>query len=137
MYMYSKLKSIYIKEIFRFISFDIYSTINVENTGNVLSYDSRSSGSKWHLTQWTCFATTALLVTGSNPTGGIGNSDGWFGQRNKWSCVLYKSEHGAPYIQAASHNEVHVSRRKPNYHAEIEAVNLSCKPKIHAFENPE
>ena len=28
------------------------------------------------------------------------------------------------------------SRRKPNYHAEIEAVNLSCKPKIHAFENP-
>ena len=29
------------------------------------------------------------------------------------------------------------SRRKPNYHAEIEAVNLSCQPKIHAFENPE
>ena len=44
--MYSKLKSIYIKEIFRFISFDIYSTINIENTGNFLSYDSRSSGSK-------------------------------------------------------------------------------------------
>lgn len=51
--------------------------------------------------------------------------------------MLYKSEHGAPYVQAASQNEVHVSRRKPNYHAEIEAVNLSCQPKIHAFENPE
>lgn len=131
-YMYSKLKSIYIKEIFRFISFDIYSTINVENTGNFLSYDSRSSGSKWHLTQWTCFATTALLVTGSNPTGGIGNSDGWFGQRSKCMvlCALQVRAWRSLY-------EVHVSRCKPNYHAEIEAVNLSCQPKIYAFESPE
>ena len=44
--MYSKLKFIYLKEIFRFILFDIYSTMNVENTGNFLSYDSRSSGSE-------------------------------------------------------------------------------------------
>ena len=82
----------------------------------------------------TCFATTALLVTGSNPTveSGILTAGSV-----SVSCVLYKSEHGALYIQAASQNEVHVSRRKSNYHAEIEAVNRSCKPKIYAFENPE
>ena len=131
--MYSKLNSIYIKEIFRFIFLQLMLKIRVifsrMTRGQVVQCDTWHSG---HVSQLPLCWSQVQIPLGESwilTAGSVSVASGLVCSTSQsMALLIYRGQVTMRYMYLIIN---------PNYHAEMEAVNLSCKPKIYAFESPE